>query len=305
MSTVYTPTSEQSNAAILQHFNNSFNECIQTETEYFLWLGIKPGENNTWIYSNNRSTIMYYHDLSFECNDKYCGMLRTDGHWKVRHKNLCPKYQLCFICLFEQEPIFTLRGLTCFSSYYDFTFYLSPTLKGIELIGYKKSKIREEDFEWRLGWDINGHYGNLSKNVTSLPLGRHSWYISDTICREGNANQTLTFSVCNFRKDFTCRSGQCVDLSKQCDQFNDCLDASDEVNCTTIHPKANYSPLEPLQGWHNPLWTTVKILQFDEVDTLKMHLTLTREVKIQWYDEGINLANLNSERSVNHSDITG
>ena len=234
-------------------------------------------------------------------------MLQTDGLWKARPKDDCLKYKVCFICLFEQEPIFTLRGLTCLSSYYDFIFYLSPSPKGIEFIGYKNSKIWEEDFKWRLGWDINGQYGNLTTNMLSHSLGRHSWYISDTMCREENANQTLTLSVCNFRKDFTCNTGQCVDLSKQCDQFNDCLDASDENDCTTIHPRANYSPLEPptVQGQHNPLWTTVKILQFDEVDTLKMHLTLTMEIKLQWYDEGINFANLNLERSVNHSDITG
>ena len=200
-------------------------------------------------------------------------MLRTDGLWKDRPKSNCMHHKLCFVCLFEQEPVFTLRGLTCLASYYDFLFYLSPSAKGIEFMGYKDSMIWEENLNWRLGWDTNGQYGNSSE-LLSHPIGRHSWHISNKLCQDKNTIQALTFSSCNFRKDFTCDSGQCVDVHKQCDQHNDCTDASDEVDCISIVTEANYSPLEPptVQGQSNPLLTTAKILQFDEVDTLKMQL---------------------------------
>ena len=127
------------------------------------------------------------------------------------------------------------------------------------------------------------------------------------MCKDHNALQPLTFSACIFRKEFTCHSGQCVDLSKQYDQFNDCSDASDEVNCISINPEANYSPLEPptVQGQITSLWTTVKILQFDKVDPAEMHLTLTMEIEVRWYDQRIHFVNLKFDSSDNISDITG
>ena len=304
---VYTPTSKENNANLLSLFNNSFKECIDSNTKFFLWLGIGPGANNTWVYSNNKSKITYTNNLYSIWYEESCAMLQTNGLWIDRPKQDCLKYKLCFVCLFEQEPVFTLRGLTCLSSNYDFLFYLSPSAKGIEFVGYKDSLIWEEGLKWRLGWDINRQYGNSSKELLSHPLGRHSWDLSDNMCEVKNALQTLTFSSCNFRKDFTCNSGQCVDLSKQCDQFHDCSDASDEVNCISIIPESNYSPNEPptVQGQSNPLLTTVKILQFDEVDTLKMHLTLTMEIEVRWYDQRLNFAYLKLDSSDNITDITG
>ena len=303
---VYTPTSIQSNADLLKLMNNSIQECGESGSKFFLWLGIAQEANNSWVYSNNKSPITYKNNLR-SSEEESCAVMQKEGIWDVRHKDECQKLRLCFVCHFEQEPVFTLLGLACMSSYYDFLYYLSPSAKGIEFIGYKDSKIWEEDQTWHLGWDINGQYANSSLDLLSHPLGRHSWQIFDYMCEEFNANQTLTLSTCNFRKDFTCNSGQCVDISKQCDQYNDCADASDEVDCTSIIPEANYSPLEPptIQGQSNPLWTNVKILQFDKVDTLEMHLTLTMEVEVRWYDQRINFANLKLNCSDNISDITG
>ena len=303
---VYTPTSKKSNADLLKLFNNSFQECIDNSTKFFLWLGIEPGANSTWVYSNNRSMISYKNQLYSNWDEESCVMLQTDGLWKDRLKSDCIYFKLCFVCLFEQEPVFTLRGLTCLATNYDFIYYLSPSAKGIEFKGYKEGMIWEENQNWRLGWDMNGQYGNSSE-LLSYPIGRHSWYISNKMCEDKNTIQTLTFSSCNFRTDFTCDSGKCVDLRKQCDQHNDCTDASDEVECISIVTEANYSPLEPptVQGQINPLLTTVKILQFDEVDTLKMHLTLTMEIEIRWHDQRLNFANLQLESFDNVSDITG
>ena len=35
---------------------------------------------------------------------------------------------------------------------------------------------------------------------------------------------------------FTCDNGQCVNLDKRCDQYADCADASDEVDCSVVGP---------------------------------------------------------------------
>lgn len=38
-------------------------------------------------------------------------------------------------------------------------------------------------------------------------------------------------SGCDKWKDFACHSGQCIKMEWKCDNENDCLDKSDELNC--------------------------------------------------------------------------
>ena len=118
--------------------------------------------------------------------------------------------------------------------------------------------------------------------------------------------QQLTLSVCNIRDYFTCNSGECLELNRLCDNVNDCDDNSDEVDCTVIYPDPNYSLKDSpdIPGTSNPLWTSVEIVQFDEVDTTKMQLTVTMDIQIQWFDHRLTFANLHAD-NFNSSDITG
>ena len=38
--------------------------------------------------------------------------------------------------------------------------------------------------------------------------------------------------------EFTCKNGECIDITKFCDGKNDCTDESDEFNCSS--PKDDY-----------------------------------------------------------------
>nr|XP_056716511.1 suppressor of tumorigenicity 14 protein [Euleptes europaea] len=46
---------------------------------------------------------------------------------------------------------------------------------------------------------------------------------------------------------FTCKTGRCIELKKRCDGWNDCTDASDEVNCTCTEKQFRCN-----NGWCKP-----------------------------------------------------
>lgn len=46
------------------------------------------------------------------------------------------------------------------------------------------------------------------------------------------ASYTLVAIDCSSSR-FACRSGQCIALNKRCDEIFDCIDFSDEDNCST------------------------------------------------------------------------
>ena len=53
---------------------------------------------------------------------------------------------------------------------------------------------------------------NVSRNH---PIGRHTWYVKEPSCKNVQELQTMTLSVCDFGKQFTCKSGHCVDLNQR------------------------------------------------------------------------------------------
>ena len=65
-------------------------------------------------------------------------------------------------------------------------------------------------------------------DIDPLPLGKHNWRINNNVCNQGITSiQTLLISGCK-EEEFTCRDGQCVDMTMRCDQKFNCKDKSDE-----------------------------------------------------------------------------
>ena len=83
-------------------------------------------------------------------------------------------------------------------------------------------------------WSIKE--GNDGKDQLILkdkqfPIGRSIWsYLQPTNTR----SDQFTLSVCKVGDDYTCSSGECLDMSKRCNKIIDCSDGSDELSCDTI-----------------------------------------------------------------------
>ncbi len=50
----------------------------------------------------------------------------------------------------------------------------------------------------------------------------------------------MTLSNC-YPNQYTCDSGDCIDLAKRCDTVTDCKDKSDEVNCYYVQFSSDYA----------------------------------------------------------------
>ena len=44
---------------------------------------------------------------------------------------------------------------------------------------------------------------------------------------------------------FTCADGECVDMSKRCDQMSNCKDKSDEMDCKIVNLEKHYNKKIP------------------------------------------------------------
>lgn len=56
-------------------------------------------------------------------------------------------------------------------------------------------------------------------------------------CVFGGDESICSFRNCDPRREFQCRSGQCVPAAARCDIYNDCFDESDEAQCTECTQK--------------------------------------------------------------------
>lgn len=311
---LYTPTSPENNTLMMNMLKRKLDSCLHKSMRHLAWLGMEPrpkSKEKIWMHSYSKVNLTYLNFDDVESWHDDCGIMSSDGSWTTRAYGDCLQIKLCFVCAFEQEPIYTIRGL-CKYSQYDFNFYLSFQEGGIEYVGYKDAKIWKRDSSWILSKTLESlvlNYSILAAEGLYHPLGRHTWTVSDNTCPKGLQQQQLTISTCKLNESFTCDSGQCIHILKRCDNINDCKDSSDEENCMFIKPDSTYSPYEPpnseIPGQYNPLWISVKIIQFDDVDTIKMHLTLTMDVKVQWFDPRLRFENLNMDRPNLETEING
>ena len=67
------------------------------------------------------------------------------------------------------------------------------------------------------------------------PVGLQNW----------NNHEVLKFTQCN-SNEFTCHTyGNCISLNTRCDGEQDCVDGSDEINCTILTLQKGYDKKYP------------------------------------------------------------
>ena len=104
----------------------------------------------------------------------------------------------------------------------------------------------------------------------------------------------MCLSVCKFGEEFTCNSGECIDMSGRCDDRNDCIDKSDERKCKHIKPPRTYkkkdAPFVEEDEIH--IHTNVIVENIDFIDTLRMMVGITLTVRMRWIDARLRYTNL-------------
>ena len=165
--------------------------------------------------------------------------------WQNRLKSWC-SYVFCnqlsrnaFICVFDEKPTFTLRGL-CKEEVMDTQYKFAEHGKGsVDWGRYDGAAPR--DYVGPKGWVISqnmtddvwtmSHYFYTSLTLTMvdkdmLPVGRHKWKVENNVCNEGETSYAvLLLSGCK-EGEFTCDDGKCLDITQRCNSI--------EVSCCTL-----------------------------------------------------------------------
>ena len=157
-----------------------------------------------------------------------------------------------------------------------------------------EQKILLENDEWRMTTEG----GEIKLNKATHLLGRREWDWYENACNGKTfQKRNLTFSVCDFGSEFTCSSGSCIAMGNRCDGINDCLDGSDEEQCTSIDIPNSYekiyAPQENIgskEGLH--VYTAVTIETINIIDMKNMLMGVTINVGMRWKDLRLSYRNL-------------
>ena len=152
--------------------------------------------------------------LNSVCGPAFCSQLRRNA----------------FICVFDKEPTFTVRGL-CKNAVMDTQYKLAEHREGNmgwdwiegadprEYVGPKGWIISQNKTDGR--WSMSHyHYTDLRltmiDNDIMLPVGRHKWRVENNACNEGEtSSEILLLSGCD-EGQFTCDDGKCLEISQRC-----------------------------------------------------------------------------------------
>lgn len=259
------PNSEEENEKLHGMLMENINTCYRIWIDYF-------GHNTSFSFFKKKSSI------------DTCAVMGEDSKWQGKQNIYCQYTRHCFICEFEKVPMMTLKGL-CDITTYSFNYFFVSTY---QYIGYVGGSITKQNGTWILKNVPNTEMAFFNTSGDHF-IGRSNWVVQDTFCGLDNSLRQLTVSICKLSSEYTCNSGQCIPLTKRCDNLQDCEDNSDEEDCTIITPIEGYNLLEPPQLVNSlsNLFTTVEIVQFDEIDNMQSKLTLTLDITISWTEPRI------------------
>ena len=306
---IATPTSEEENDQMIEIVKKHKEKCLDLsnplQQKRSLWLGMKQ-INNTF-YKMNFNTIIG--TPTYTRWDQYtpfypnlgCAFMQEDGYWGFRDKDTCNKLELCTVCVFDEIPIFTLKGLHKNITGFDMNYFMvTNATNQIEYYdGATLSRLRASARKWSVGTDSV----TIERPISTHPLGRSSWISVDSDVHNPKTNRMiLTLSVCKFGEDFTCNSGQCVPIRSRCDDVVNCEDGSDETDCMLLKYPESYQASRPPKPNINAssvlsIITQFRIVSFDRIDTVNMIIGITAELSLTWKDSRLIFTNLHDGKN--------
>ena len=314
------PTSDEEHEmmmSILEQNKLRCQERTESRDEILSWLGAKM-ENKKWyqIEADGQSgqELRYTRALSFSFDDSYeCSYIQSDGSWLGGKYSSCIRdmqEKFCAICKVPNTPVFTIKGI-CDQTKIDWNYYMKLDTKSNTITHYEGYKVTNLVFDQNR-WKIivkEGVADFKAKMVetNTHPFGRHTWHMTDPNCGIFNEIRNITISACEFGADFTCHSGQCIEMKNRCDEKNDCSDGSDEVGCESViiphqYIKSRPPPADGAKKQNDiKIDTNIIILSIDEICTVKMLMSLTLMIRMKWYDSRLAFTNplmLNKTNSI-------
>ena len=317
-----TPNSLEENEKMMNLMNDHRDTCIEenptnpANTGKAVWIGLVR-ENFIWYSLNaegNKSQPTFT-NLGNKANSNYysnidCSYAVDGGKWDFTTEASCVNLELCTICKVIGNPVFTVNGF-CYQNVFDFNYYFATDEKNAISYyeGYKSTNIVKLNNSWNFvskhGVVANARILYNFETDYSFPVGRKEWSMYDPKCKViKEQKELISISKCRFGEQFTCNSGNCIDLEKRCNQVIDCSDASDEDGCKLILVPNNYRNVQPPEPINNTeplnIVTFITIESIDSIDTIDMQVGLTLTINMKWKDTRLTFANLipNSDNRV-------
>ena len=101
----------------------------------------------------------------------------------------------------------------------------------------------------------------------------------------------MNYTQCN-EDEFACRIfGYCVPMHKRCNGNQDCLDGSDESECTIMTLQEGYDKKYPAAK-NITVTISMEIKDILDIKELEMQYKVYLRVKLMWYDSRISFRNL-------------
>jgi hypothetical protein len=151
------------------------------------------------------------------------------------------------------------------------------------------------------GWEFRSKIKKKKENTLNIssatyPIGRQKWHMEDPSCDHVDRMKTLTLSQCYIETEFTCDSGDCIEIEKRCNGNRECADGSDEQKCNMMYLPDSYQRKDApprLEENHDlELVLKVDVMKIDLINTLDKTVTITVNVNVEWYDKRLKFSNL-------------
>ena len=232
-----------------------------------------------------------------------CGMIDKGGFWDISCN--AETYSYYCVCRYMKPPLLRLRGL-CRKSYLDshYTLYQGKLLA---FYGLHQTKIEynQDTHAWQAV--IIAYPTKAQTKVDtglSVLLGRHLWKITNdsASCNDGEPyDRVLKMTGCE-DGEFTCRDGQCVNMTMRCDQLTHCKDKSDEMECNILNVEENYNKQVPPFNDTSRAKVNVSmvLLSINDISEIDLTIDLKFTISLEWYEtDRVSYHNLKPKVSFN------
>ena len=255
-----------------------------------------PGHDGK--YGELDNCLVYYTDTP----DEY-----VLGEVACNTEHSCP-------CQYSRQPILRLRG-SCPDNKLD-TLYTPKQLytdpDNMIILGASSTRItyNDETSQWTMIDSASNVSATSRATKVSYVLGKHSWTVDNSVydCHQGRTYSTwLKLAGCS-DGEFTCSSGDCIQMEERCNQNPDCIDKSDEENCQTVVLEKSYNKkVPPVTSIREevkklvpvPVIISIVLLKVVDMEEVKHSIDFQFEIILEWKENRAVYHNLKTDTSLN------